>query len=331
MHKLDISCKPEKFLLSDSFTISRSKRNIIKVLKVTISDGIISGYGECTPNKRYNQSISGETQKIKEIAKLLNNKFDCDNIKLLEQFDPSPARSAVDNAIWDYKLKKINKSIWEYLKIEKPDSIKTMATIDISSLEKMLTKANKFKEYKTFKIKLKGILSDFKKLTKIREAYPKKNIIVDANEAISPENLMNYISICENLKIEMIEQPMKPEFDKLLGKIKSKIIFCADESCKNISDILGINNYYGAINIKLDKAGGLSDALNMCHYAKENDLLIMTGCMMCTSLGIAPAQILATYSNYVDLDAPLFLAEDRNNGISYESGRMLIAKKILWG
>jgi L-alanine-DL-glutamate epimerase-like enolase superfamily enzyme len=332
MNKLKISFEHEKFPLKDDFTISRGTRDVIEVIKVKITDGVFKGYGECSPNKRYSQSISSEINKLKLIKKFMNNNsIDYNNFKLVDLCGPGPASAAANSALLDYKLKKMNKTIWEYLNINEPKFIKTMVTIDISSLEKMLKKAERYKKYKMFKIKLSGKNEDFNKLNKIREIYPKKKIIVDANESILPENLKNYLTICERLGIEMIEQPMKPEFDQLLTNIKSKIIFCADESCRDMSDISKVKGYYNAINIKLDKAGGLIEALNMCVSAKKYGLLVMTGCMMCTSLGIAPAQVLASYSDYVDLDAPLFLEKDRPNSMNFDSGKISVAKKMLWG
>ena len=332
MNKFKISFEHEKFSLRDGFTISRGRRDIIEVIKVKISDGVFKGYGECSPNERYNQSISSEIDKLNLIRNFINNNsIDINNLELVELFGPGPASSAANIALLDYKLKKNNKSIWEYLEINEPKFIETMVTIDISSLEKMLIKAERYKKYNIFKIKLSGENDDFYKLRKMREIYQKKKIIVDANESILPENLKNYLTICESLEIEMIEQPMRPEFDQLLTNIKSKIIFCADESCRDMEDITKVKRYYDAINIKLDKAGGLIEALNMSLSAKKNGLLIMSGCMMCTSLGIAPAQVLASCSDYVDLDAPLFLEKDRPKSIKYDSGKISISKKTLWG
>ncbi len=206
-----------------------------------------------------------------------------------------------------------------------------MITLDLSSLDKTMTRASKYNAYEIFKIKLDGTENDYTKIYNIRNLYPKKRVIVDANESIQVRDMSRYLEYAERFNIEMIEQPLKVEFDFLLKDIKTKTTICADESCHISSDIEKISQYYGAINIKLDKSGGLTEALNMVKAAKKKDLKIMSGCMLCTSLGIAASQIIAYHADYVDHDGPLFLEKDRDHALSYHIDKVSIARSSLWG
>jgi L-alanine-DL-glutamate epimerase-like enolase superfamily enzyme len=194
-----------------------------------------------------------------------------------------------------------------------------------------MTRASKYNDYAIFKIKLDGTENDYSKIHNIRNLYPKKRVIVDANESIAARDLGRYLEYAERFNIEMIEQPMKVEFDFLLKDIKAKTIICADESCHISNDIEKISQYYDAINIKLDKSGGLTEAMNMVKAAQKKDLKIMSGCMLCTSLGIAASQIIAYHADYIDHDGPLFLEKDRDHALSYHIDRVSIARSYLWG
>ena len=332
MHTLELNYYPEIFKLNDSFSISRGTKNTAEIIKVEVTDGKIQGVGECTPNSRYKRNIHTELLELSKIKKTIEQNHRIINQNnLSELFTPSPARSAVDIALWDYFLKKNGLSIWDYFKIQRPQNLKTMITLDLSSLDKTMTRASKYNDYAIFKIKLDGTENDYSKIHNIRNLYPKKRVIVDANESIAARDLGRYLEYAERFNIEMIEQPMKVEFDFLLKDIKAKTIICADESCHISNDIEKISQYYDAINIKLDKSGGLTEAMNMVKVAQKKDLKIMSGCMLCTSLGIAASQIIAYHADYIDHDGPLFLEKDRDHALSYHIDRVSIARSYLWG
>lgn len=329
MPHLSISYRIESFVLRGSFAIARGIKNKVDIIKIKVSDGIVKGYGECSPNLRYNHTIESEIVKINKIISHFEGK-DITN-KDLEFFELSPARSAIDNAIWDFFVKKNKTTIWKYLGLKKPNNFHTAMTIDLSSSDKIEKKSSSFKSFRTLKIKLDGTDNDYQRLKLIREKFPNASIIVDANESIQLHNLNQYIELFEENKVSLIEQPLKSEFDHYLLNVHTKIPICADESCLGLNDIGHIKKYYQAINIKLDKCGGLSEGIKMINAAKKYNLKIMAGCMLCTSLGIAPAQVIAMYSDFIDLDGPMFLEEDRENRIEYKNGLMQASKAKLWG
>ena len=332
MNRLKISFGPESFSLKDSFTISRGAKKSAELITMRISDHIYSGFGECTPNIRYGQTIDEELDKLESMVQALeNSNSQISRETINELFEPSPARSAFDIALWDLELKKTKKSIWSFHNTKKPDSLPTMITLDASSIEKNLSTAHTFSDSKIFKIKFKGDVTDIDRLLKIREHYPKKRLLIDANESISPSEIGKYIESCERLNIEVLEQPMKAEYDHLLQTIETETILCADESCSTLDDIRKIEKYYDAVNIKLDKAGGLTEALIMQEVAISRGIKTMSGCMLCSSLGIAASQIIAAKADYIDHDAPLFLEHDREVKINYSLGNLNIADSILWG
>lgn len=332
MNKLKISFGPESFSLKDNFTISRGAKKSADLITLRISDQTYSGFGECTPNIRYGQTIDGELNKLEFMTQAFEDgNCDINRETINKLFEPSPARSAFDIALWDFELKKIKKSIWSFHNTKKPDALPTMITLDASSIEKNLSTARQFSDSTIFKIKFKGDKTDIDRLLKIRECYPKKRLLIDANESISPSKIGKYIESCERFNIEVLEQPMNTKYDELLGTIKTKTILCADESCSSLEDIKKIEKYYDAVNIKLDKAGGLTEALLMQEAAIKKGIKTMSGCMLCTSLGIAASQIIASKAEYIDHDAPLFLEQDRTIKINYSRGNLNIADSMLWG
>ena len=332
MSRLNIFFEHESYSLKDSFTISRGSKKTADVITVRLSDNIHSGMGECTPNFRYGQTIRTELDKLVGMKQALEGCEDgLERWIINKLFEPGPARSAVDIALWDLELKQNKKTIWTYHNVKKPDVLPTMITLDASSIEKNLSTASAYIDCEIFKIKFKGDDTDINRLLKIREKFPKKRLLIDANESIRPAKIRKYIDYCERLHVEVLEQPMEPKHDKLLRDLRTKTILCADESCSSLGDIKKIEKYYDAINIKLDKAGGLTEALLMQQNAIGIGMKTMSGCMLCTSLGIGASQIIAAKADYIDHDAPLFLTQDRKNKIDYSEGCMNIASSMLWG
>jgi len=321
--------KAEELKLKNPFVISRGSRTIIPIILLGITEKGVTGYGECTPLLRYGETVETEIKKIKKIYAHIENGISRNELK--DKLLPCAARNAIDIALWDLELKLVKTSIWIKENKKKPPNLPTAYTVSINTAEKMAEEAYLNSHFNLIKIKLAGDRDDSKRIELIRNKLPKNRLILDANESIHPKNLNSLISISEKMNIELIEQPVKRKYDCEIAKINTKILLCADESCKSISDFNGIVNIYDAINIKLDKAGGLTEALLLRDLALKNGLKIMIGCMICSSLGIAPAQLIAADADYIDLDGANFIKKDRQNPITYSNGHMSIASGHLWG
>ena len=181
------------------------------------------------------------------------------------------------------------------------------------------------------KLKLGGDDLDLSRVEAVREAAPAAHLLIDANESWSPEHYREIVPGLKQLGVELIEQPFPAHADQVLESLDHPIPVCADESCHTTADLPPLTNRYEAVNVKLDKTGGLTEALRFSGRAQESGLKLLTGCMVCTSLGIAPARLLATFANWIDLDGPLLLARDRNHPVPYVNGRIGIPPRDLWG
>jgi L-Ala-D/L-Glu epimerase len=324
-----VHIKVEELKLKKPFVISRGARTVIPIILLSITEGNVVGYGECTPSSRYGETTETEIKKIKKFYTLIENGIS--RIELRNKFPACAARNAIDMALWDLELKLEKTSIWKKENKEKPSNLPTAYTISIDTAEKMAEEAHLNSHFNLIKIKLAGDIDDLKRIELVRTKLPKNRLILDANESIHPKNLNKLISISEKMNIELIEQPVKKKYDKEIKRINTKIILCADESCRTLSDLKKIINIYDAINIKLDKSGGLTEALLLKDFALQNGLKIMIGCMICSSIGIAAAQLIALDADYIDLDGASFIEKDRENSITYKDGNMSIASSNLWG
>ena len=314
----------ETFALANVFTISRGAKTHAHVVRIEVSDGIHKGQGECVPYARYGESVES-------VTKLLSNlPADLTREELQTIMPAGAARNAIDCALWDLEAKQTGKSVWQLAGVVKPRELTTAYTLSLESADAMRENAQKNAFRPLLKLKL-GTPDDLPRLQAVRDGAPDSQIMVDANEGWSLQDLSALQPHLEELGIALVEQPL-PESDDtgLVGNTFSMPI-CADESSHTSEGLEELRTKYDIINIKLDKTGGLTEALKMKTKAEALGFGIFVGCMVGSSLGMAPATLVAQGASFVDLDGPLLLAEDRPHGIRYEGSTMYPPAAELWG
>jgi L-Ala-D/L-Glu epimerase / N-acetyl-D-glutamate racemase len=324
---LKIEAKEEIWPLHHPFRISRGSRTEAQVVVATMADGEHVGRGECVPIKRYNQSAASVLAQIESIQDI----GDLDRNKLQQLLPPGAARNALDCALWDLEAKRSGKRVWELANIPIVEQVATSFTISLDTPERMADAASAAAKLPILKLKLGGDEPDLARVEAVRAAAPKARLLIDANESWSPRHYQNIVPALSELGVELIEQPFPAANDDLLQTLDHPIPVCADESCHTTADLRRVKNRNEVINVKLDKTGGLTEALRLCECARERGFNVLIGCMVCTSLGIAPARLLATFAEWIDLDGPLLLARDREHGLAYENGRIGVPSRQLWG
>jgi L-Ala-D/L-Glu epimerase len=333
---LKIEAKEEIWPLNHPFRISRGSRTEAQVVVVTVSDDEHIGRGEGVPIARYNQTVDSVLAQINSIA----NVAALDRHKLPELLQASAARNALDCALWDLEAKHSGKRAWELANIPIVDQVETSFTISLDTPEKMAAAAQgyskSFREHDgapgPLKLKLYGGDDvDLARVEAVHEIAPEARLLIDANESWSVEHYRKTVPALTELGVELIEQPFPAGTDEVLETLDHPIPICADESCHTTADLPRLKNRYEAINIKLDKTGGLTEALELYQRARENKFKILIGCMVCTSLSIAPARLLASDADWIDLDGPLLLACDRDDGLHYDNGKVSMPRRELWG
>jgi L-alanine-DL-glutamate epimerase-like enolase superfamily enzyme len=333
---LRIEAREEVWPLQRVFRISRGSRTETQVVVVTVTDGQYIGRGECVPIKRYNQSCASVTEQIEPIKREENL-----DRQLLQKFLPAgAARNALDCALWDLEAKYSGKRAWELASIPIVDRLETSFTISLDTPDKMAATARGYFQSVreqgaapgSVKLKLYGgDDADLARVQAVRAVASNAGLIIDANESWSPAHYRKIVPALKNLGVELIEQPFPAAADEVLETLDHPVPVCADESCHTAADLPSLKNRYEAINIKLDKTGGLTEALQLLQRARERNFKILIGCMVCTSLSIAPARVLAGEADWVDLDGPLLLARDRDHGLRYRNGRIGMPSRELWG
>lgn len=326
---LSLAVAVESFPIAGSFTISRGSRTEAIVVAVTLSDGRVAGRGECVPYARYGETVDGVVEAIRSVEPHLAEP-DFDRARLAEVLPAGAARNALDCALWDLEAKASGTSVAERLGLVGSTPLVTAYTLSLGSPESMADKAKEVAHRPLLKVKLGGD-GDGARIAAVRAGAPKSRLIVDANEAWREANLAANLAACEAAAVELIEQPLPAGDDAALRGLASPIAICADESLHTVADLAGLRDRYSAINIKLDKAGGLTEALAMAAEARRLGYRIMIGCMVGTSLAMAPATLLARLADFVDLDGPLLLARDRIPGLRYEGSAMWPPEAALWG
>ena len=315
--------------LNKSFNISRSSKLSAETVEVKISDGNFVGRGECVPYGHYNESTDTVSKQLEDLIDFQNiNGLSTENLHNF--LPPGAARNAIDCALWDLKCKIEKTSIWSLLNIKVPQTLPSSYTIVLDKPDIMIEDALKNNFYPTIKVKVDCNNLEFI-LTKIREQLPNASLIIDANEAFDIEVLRDNLELFNKISVDLIEQPLPHNNDQPLLDLNSTIPICADESFHTIDDFNNIKGKYDSVNIKLDKTGGLTEALKIVQKAERNKLKCMVGCMVSTSLSMLPAAILYSKVNFLDLDGPCFLIKDQENGISYEQGKMIFKNEMCWG
>lgn len=310
------------------FSISRGSKTVAEVIRVELSRDGRRGQGECVPYRRYGETLSGVETALNAIRGKIENGLDRAGLQTV--LPSGAARNAVDCALWDIDAKLSGIPPWKAAGLPEPKPVVTAYTITLSSPDAMAAAASKAADRPLLKLKLGGE-GDIERVKAVREAAPKARLIVDANEAWSEAQAEAFPLRLAELGVELIEQPLPAGGDSVLESIETPVPFCADESFHGLSDFSSMQRRYKAVNIKLDKAGGLTEALDLARKAHDMGLEIMVGCMVGTSLAMAPATLLAGAARYVDLDGPLMLERDREPGITYQGSLMYPPPRELWG
>ena len=316
------------FPIAGTFTISRGSKTQAEVVTAVISDGDAQGRGECVPYRRYGESIEGVTADIAAMRAPLEAGMTREELQ--GAMKPGAARNAIDCALWDLEAKRSGRRVADSLGLSAPQALTTAYTISLGEPETMAAQARAQAHRALLKVKV-GTADDESRILAVRRAAPKAAIVLDANEGWPEDTLARHLSICAEAGIALVEQPLPAGQDALLAAIKRPVIVCADESVHHTGDLAALRSRYDAINIKLDKTGGLTEALAMRREARRLGFQIMVGCMVGTSLAMAPAVLLAQDAEFVDLDGPLLLARDREPGLRYEASLVFPPTAALWG
>lgn len=326
MRKLAVAV--ERWPIAGAFTIARGAKTEAEVVVAEIAEAGARGRGECVPYARYGETLQAVLAQMEDIRADLEGGLD--RAGLQARLPAGAARNALDCALWDLEAKLTGVPAWARAGRGRLDPVKTCFTLSLASPEAMAEAARANARRPMLKLKIGGA-DDLDRVEAVRTAAPRTRLVVDANEALEFETLRRLAPEFARLDVKLIEQPLPAGEDEALEGWESPVLLCADESCHTRADLPRCAVRYGAVNIKLDKAGGITEALAMAAEARRLGLQIMVGCMVATSLAMAPAMILAQGAEVVDLDGPLLLAADRAPGLSYLGSLIEPPEPELWG
>lgn len=321
---MQIDLIPEVFPLARVFTISRGSRTEARVLTVRVTDHNHSGWAECVPYARYSETMDSVAAQIAGLPEHF------DRAQLQDLLPAGAARNAVDCALWDLAAKQAGRRVWMLAGIAAPVPVLTAYTLSLDTPGKMRADAAANARQPLLKIKL-GTPDDMARLEAVRAGAPRSRIIVDANEGWSAEVYADLAPHLVRLGVEMVEQPLPAGQDGMLGEIARPVPVCADESCHDRASLAALAGKYDLVNIKLDKAGGLTEAFALRDAARAQGFGLMVGCMVGTSLAMAPAVLAAQGVEIADLDGPLILAQDRAHPLRYDDRGVHPSEPELWG
>ncbi|WP_298676340.1 N-acetyl-D-Glu racemase DgcA [uncultured Lentibacter sp.] len=321
---MQISVTPESFKLAQVFTISRGSRTEAKVLTVRIKAGAKEGRGECVPYARYGETLESVTAEIEALPEQF------DREALYDLLPAGAARNAVDCALWDMEAKAAGKRAWELAGLPAPKPEITAYTLSLDTPENMQAQAAKNAFRPLLKIKL-GTPDDMPRLEAVRKGAPKSRIIIDANEGWSRAVYLDLVPHLQRLGVSLVEQPLPARDDEGLIGLERPVPVCADESAHDCASLPQLKGKYDIVNIKLDKTGGLTEALRLKEAALAQGYGVMVGCMVGTSLAMAPATLVAQGATVTDLDGPLLLAEDRATPLHFDELGVHAPAPELWG
>ena len=320
---LIISARIESWPIAGSFTISRGSKREALVVVAEVTDGRITGRGECVPYARYGETPEAVLDRLRAAQVT-------DRVSLLLSMPPGAARNALDCALWDFEAKWAGIRVSALAGCAEMKPVLTAYTISLAAPEPMAAKALAVPDYPLLKLKLGGD-GDAARLRAIRAVRPDARLIADANESWHAESVAELLAVCAETGVELLEQPLPAGEDAMLADIVRPLPVCADESAHQGADLAALAGRYDAVNIKLDKTGGLTEALSAAKEARRIGLKVMVGCMVATSLAMAPALILAQNADWVDLDGPLLLERDRTPGLQFDGAFILPPPAALWG
>jgi L-alanine-DL-glutamate epimerase-like enolase superfamily enzyme len=323
-----LTIREERWPLASAFVISRGAKTEAHVVVAELNDGVHVGRGEAVPYRRYGESVETVLAEMEGVREAVARGLDRDALQIT--LPPGAARNALDCAMWDIAAKKAGLRAWALAGRTRLDPVKTCYTISLGSADAMGEAARAAAGRPMLKLKIGGP-DDLDRVVAVREAAPKTRLVVDANEALSFDDLRRLTPDFARLDVKLIEQPLKAGEDEDLEGFDSPVPLCADESLHTRLDLATCARRYGCINIKLDKTGGLTEALALREAALSLGLEIMAGCMVATSLSMAPALLIAQGAAFVDLDGPLLLARDREPGLSYLGSMIEPPGPEVWG
>ncbi|WBO24700.1 N-acetyl-D-Glu racemase DgcA [Sphingomonas abietis] len=324
-----LAARIERWPVAGAFIIARGAKTEVDVVVATVAEAESRGRGEATAIYYHGETAESVRDQILAMSGVIAE--GASRADLLTLMPRGAARNAIDTALWELDARRIGLPVWRLGGLEEPKPVATAYTISLGEPEKMEADARATAgKYPLLKLKLAGE-GDVARVAAVRCGAPEARLVVDANEAWTGRDVAAEAAALVPYGVELIEQPVRAGEDHLLDGVKSPIPLCADESCHDRSDLARCIGRYQAVNIKLDKAGGLTEALLLSKEARAAGLKLMVGCMLSTSLGVAPAFLAAQGAEWADLDGPLLLARDRPDGFRFEGGKMLNAQPTLWG
>ncbi|MDI7775205.1 N-acetyl-D-Glu racemase DgcA [Asticcacaulis sp. EMRT-3] len=320
--------RDETFPIAGRFTIARGSKTEARVLYVALEDQGHQGQGEAVPYARYGESLEQCLADLEAVRPRIESGLTLEDVQTL--LPPGAARNALDCALWDLNAKRSGIPAWRTAGLAALNPLKTAYTLSLDTPEAMAEQAAAHARRPLLKLKIGGP-GDIDRVASVRAAAPKARLIVDGNEGLNFDDLTRLAPDLKALGVLLIEQPLKIGEDEALNGYDCPVTLCADESLHTRAELARCVRLYKCVNIKLDKAGGLTEALALKHEAKAAGLEIMVGCMVATSLSMAPAMLVAQGADYVDLDGPLLLARDREHGLEITGSILHPPKPELWG
>ena len=329
---LSVTADRERWPLQGEFRISRAVKRVADVVVVTVSDGTHRGMGECVPYRRYGETVESVLRELAPV-RAMSTAEALDAGRANSLLPAGAARNALDCALLDWRAQHLGQAAWNLLGLEKPGEATTAYTLSIGTPQEMRRMAAANRHRALLKIKLGGADArrDGERLRAVRDGSPDAELIVDANEGWTPQRLESMLPVAADTGVAMIEQPLPAGQDEALLNLNAPVMIGADESAHTPESLPALCNKYQVVNVKLDKTGGLSTALAMAKAARAQKFQVMIGCMVATSLAMAPALLLAGYARFVDLDGPLLLKEDRVPGLNYGDSQVAWPNERIWG
>jgi L-alanine-DL-glutamate epimerase-like enolase superfamily enzyme len=324
----DLFVEIERFPLASAFTISRGSKTEAAVITASIGHDGLVGRGECVPYARYGETLESVNDQIEAARSAVERGITRD--ELLEAMKAGAARNAIDCALWDLESKIAGVRAHMAACVMPPRPVPTAMTISLGTPDEMAVAARHHSHRPLLKVKV-GTSNDAARIHAVASAAPRSRIILDANEGWSEDNIREHLLVAAEFRIALIEQPLPAGNDETLRTIPHPVPICADESVHSAADLDALLGLYDAVNIKLDKAGGLTAAIGLRDRARELGFGVMVGCMVGTSLAMAPAVLLAQDADFVDLDGPLLLARDRPTPLTYTGSLVSPPSPALWG
>ena len=319
-----ITATADIFPLRNPFTISRGSKTEARVITATITRGGHRGRGEGVPYPRYGETVEAAIAAIAALPEGITRD------QLNRDMAPGAARNAVDCALWDHAAKAAGKRVWQLAGLAPPQPVEIAFTVSLDTPERMRAAATRNARRAVLKVKL-GTPDDMPRLEAVRQGAPKVRLIVDANEGWTPEVYTDLAPHLLRLGVEMVEQPLPQDADDMLAEIARPLPVCADESAHDAASLAGLVGRYDVVNLKLDKTGGLTEALAARDTARALGFKVMVGCMVASSLAMAPAILLAQGADWSDLDGPTDMAQDRDPPVQYDDRCVHPAPPALWG